>query len=201
MKKYLYVCLVFLGFFLLWTCLYKLGYLEEMDLFVRSIFENGVPMSLYSIASCISFFSSIYFLVPLTIVFLFIFQNHREKLYLLITLIGSTFLSQAFKLLLKRKRATPFFGTLPKDYSYPSGHTIAGICFYSFLYVILDKKVKKTSFRIIGKVLCISLMILIPFSRIFLGVHYLSDVIASIFLSFSFLFGLLYVSKEDIFKR
>lgn len=59
--------------------------------------------------------------------------------------------------------------TKPTDYSFPSGHTA---CSFAVAFLLFRKLPKKYG------ILCLILATLIGFSRIYLGVHYLSDVIA-----------------------
>ena len=60
----------------------------------------------------------------------------------------------------------------PSDFSFPSGHTCASFAAAFALYKTLPGK------RKIWKVLCIVLAVLISFSRLYVGVHYPSDVLA-----------------------
>ena len=72
-------------------------------------------------------------------------------------------------------------------YSFPSGHSMVSAAFYGFLIYLIYKNVKNKYvkyFSIIGLSL---LVILIGISRIYLGVHYTSDVIAGFLISISYL--------------
>lgn len=62
-------------------------------------------------------------------------------------------------------------------YSFPSGHAMAGICFYLFLAFMLSLELKKTSHKIIVYSIAVIFIIMIGISRIYLGVHYPSDVL------------------------
>lgn len=63
-------------------------------------------------------------------------------------------------------------------YSFPSGHSFVSIAFYGFLiYLIINSKLKKQT-KIVLSIVLASLILLIGISRIYLGVHYPSDVTA-----------------------
>jgi undecaprenyl-diphosphatase len=68
------------------------------------------------------------------------------------------------------------FGT----YSFPSGHVMAATVLYGFTAGFIAWKVKTWRSRVLAVSAAILLVSLVAFSRVYLGVHYLSDVLASI---------------------
>nr|WP_315021272.1 phosphatase PAP2 family protein [uncultured Aminipila sp.] len=69
------------------------------------------------------------------------------------------------------------FLILQGGFSFPSGHSCSGLVFYGlFAYLILHTAVDKTVYKIIGN-LFIALVLVIGFSRIYVGVHYPTDVL------------------------
>lgn len=64
-------------------------------------------------------------------------------------------------------------------YSFPSGHTASTTLFYGFLAVFLVSRVKAWRWRVAICVLALLMIALVGLSRMYLGVHYLSDVIAA----------------------
>ena len=92
---------------------------------------------------------------------------------------GGEALNQVLKLAFRRSRPAPFFGyPLPDTYSFPSGHAMVSFCFYVVLAGILTLRMppgpRKAAFWTAGVGLALS----IGLSRIYLGVHYPSDVLA-----------------------
>ena len=72
-------------------------------------------------------------------------------------------------------------------YSFPSGHAMASTAFYGLLIYIVHEKIKN---KILGNTICIMLVLLIlliSISRIYVGVHYTSDVIAGTCFSIAYL--------------
>src|ERR1041384_7910306 len=103
----------------------------------------------------------------------------REAKLFAITMVGAGLLNITLKLAFKRPRPVPFFNlTAPETYSFPSGHALTSACFFGALAAILTARVKSRRFRIITWVVCTWMFVLIGFSRIYLGVHHTTDVIA-----------------------
>jgi undecaprenyl-diphosphatase len=103
----------------------------------------------------------------------------REAKLFAITMIGAGLLNVTLKLAFKRPRPVPFFNlTAPETYSFPSGHSLTSACFFGALAAILTVRVKSMRVRVIVWVVCTFMFVLIGFSRIYLGVHHTTDVIA-----------------------
>lgn len=63
-------------------------------------------------------------------------------------------------------------------FSFPSGHSCTGLVFYGLLaYLVIHTNVDNSVYKVVGRA-CIGLFLLIGFSRIYLGVHYPTDVLA-----------------------
>jgi undecaprenyl-diphosphatase len=80
------------------------------------------------------------------------------------------------------QRARPVFDeplvTLA-TYSFPSGHTTAATCFYGLLASYLVIVRPAWSVRAATVAFCVSMVLLVAFSRVYLGAHYVSDVLAA----------------------
>jgi len=103
----------------------------------------------------------------------------REAKLFAITMAGAGLLNVTLKLAYKRALPVPFFNlTAPETYSFPSGHALTSACFFGALAAILTAQVKSRRLRVIVWVACTLMFVLIGFSRIYLGVHHTTDVIA-----------------------
>lgn len=72
-------------------------------------------------------------------------------------------------------------------YSFPSGHSMVSMAFYGFFIYLAYRKIKNPYVKTIVCVLLSIIIISIGLSRIYLGVHYPSDVIAGFCISISYL--------------
>jgi len=103
----------------------------------------------------------------------------REAKLFAITMIGAGLLNMTLKLAFKRARPVPFFDLSPPEtYSFPSGHSLTSACFFGALAAILTTRVKSKRVRVAIWIISTAMFLLIGFSRIYLGVHHTTDVIA-----------------------
>ena len=110
---------------------------------------------------------------------LFLYRGARDYIQLmLITMIGAGILDVTLKLTFHRLRPDPFFGTKPNTYSFPSGHALISFCFYGLIAGMLSLRLEKRWQRGVVWTLAVFLIAAIGFSRIYLGVHWPSDVLA-----------------------
>ena len=102
----------------------------------------------------------------------------RQATLLAVTMTGALALELTLKLAFRRPRPQPFFGIAPPDtYSFPSGHALASLCFYTALaWMVTDRLAARWS-RVLVWTVAALMIGMTGFSRIYLGVHYPSDVL------------------------
>jgi undecaprenyl-diphosphatase len=102
----------------------------------------------------------------------------RAALWLIVTMTGSLVLDLTLKYIYHRTRPTAYFGMAPHSYSFPSGHALCSFCFYGVLAGLLSARTKPLAWRLLIWFTAAALVIAIGLSRIYLGAHYPSDVVA-----------------------
>ena len=102
------------------------------------------------------------------------------------------------KFILQRPRPTEYRIINETGYSFPSGHSMVSMAFYGFLIYLIYKNVKNKYLKVTLISILAILTVSIGISRIYLGVHYTSDVLAGFLISLSYL--VLYTSfyKKDV---
>jgi undecaprenyl-diphosphatase len=95
-----------------------------------------------------------------------------------VSMAGALALDLALKYSFHRPRPQPFFGAAPHSYSFPSGHALCSFCFYAVLAGLIAARTRSLVLRVTAGVAAAVLVIAIGISRIYLGMHYPSDVIA-----------------------
>ena len=158
------------------------GETRHFDDVTRAAVHTFASPSLTTFMRGISFLGSTVFLTLATIGTVGVFAWRkwgREAKLFTITMIGASLLNMTLKLAFKRPRPVPFFNlTAPESYSFPSGHSLARCCFFAGLAAILSGRIKRRRVRAIMWTAAAAMFLLIGLSRIYLGVHYTTDVIA-----------------------
>jgi undecaprenyl-diphosphatase len=99
-------------------------------------------------------------------------------LLMVITMAGAEVLLPILKNHFDRQRPEPFFGArLPPSYSFPSGHALLSCCYYGLLAAFGSTSLRHR-IRWLIPILAVALIIALGVSRIYLGLHYPTDVIA-----------------------
>jgi membrane-associated phospholipid phosphatase len=103
----------------------------------------------------------------------------REAILFALTMIGAGLLNITLKLAFKRPRPVPFFNlSPPESYSFPSGHSLTSAVFFGALAAILTARIESRRVQAAIWIVSTTMFLLIGLSRIYLGVHYTTDVIA-----------------------
>lgn len=144
------------------------------------------------IAKFITNFGGAIFLIFLALVLYIIIKNKKIGLLIWLNLLISASINFTLKNILQRERPTEFRLIDEKGYSFPSGHSMVSMAFYGFLIYLIYKYVKNKKIKYASIFGLTLLIVLIGISRIYLGVHYTSDVIAGFLISISYL--ILYTS-------
>jgi undecaprenyl-diphosphatase len=102
-------------------------------------------------------------------------------LTILLAVFGGMLLNVLLKNLFTRQRPDPNSPILLlKTFSFPSGHTMLAVVFYGTLAALAVSRLRDGKSRVLAIVTAILMIALVGFSRIYLGVHYLSDVLGAI---------------------
>lgn len=185
MKKVLYLSLI--GFILV-----TLFVVIKKDLYIDTYLYKYISMlinkDLTSIIRIITNIGSVVFsiiIIIITSILLYKYNKKDDLKYFLIIMIIGNITSFMLKLIIARNRPDILKLMIENTYSFPSGHTFITTLLYGSILVLLNKYYKKS--YVLWTIYGI-LVMLIMFTRIYLGVHYFSDTLGGFFLGIIFLF-------------
>lgn len=149
------------------------------------------------IAKFITNFGGALCLIIISIILFIIVKNKKIGIVIISNLGIVTIFNQILKRILQRPRPEEFRIINENGYSFPSGHSMISMAFYGFLIYLIYKNVKNkylkwTLITVLGL-----LIVSIGISRIYLGVHYTSDVLAGFLIAISYL--IIYISIVNKF--
>ncbi len=123
-----------------------------------------------------------WFIPVIILLCLFLFLKNKWYFYIMTcSYVLAGLLSFVTKYLINRPRPLEALIKIPTSYSFPSGHTLTSIVFYLTICYLITINFKDYK-RYLIMLLTLALILIIALSRIYLGVHYFSDVIGGLIL-------------------
>ncbi|MFS9143091.1 phosphatase PAP2 family protein [Streptococcus pseudopneumoniae] len=165
--------------------------LVSFDQPIQTAIRGDLPETLTLLFRAITHLIDIPVIISWVLIVAFIFYRKQWKMesYLMLgnlTLAG--ILIVTFKNIYQRPRPEILHLVEEKGFSFPSGHSLAVTIMVGTLIVILSQRIKNTVWRKIVQILLSLYIVSVLVSRIYLGVHYPSDVIASLCVGLGVLF-------------
>ncbi len=185
-KKWAFVIISLLMFGIL-AYLVRENKTGEFDSFIYSIITFGKNDFFTGFYKFITMFASEVMVLFISLMFLLIFKNKRYGIFVIFNAFNILILNILLKLIFMRDRPYDLMIITETGYSFPSGHAMCALGFYGFIIYLtwhfnLEKKIKIT-FTILLSIL----IVLLGVSRVYLGVHYASDVLAGYMVSAAYL--------------
>lgn len=163
---------------------------NDFDSYVYQGVSKYISPGLTDTMKLITFFGSGQFLTALAFILIIaFFRKEKYSFYtsmIIINLILSSLLNVGFKYIFHRDRPDILRLIDISGYSFPSGHSMAAMSFYGFLIYLCCKNYN-TRWKYLIISLLASLIMFIGLSRVYLGVHYASDVLGGFFLGISWI--------------
>lgn len=178
--------LTFIGFMLV-AYMLKGPWIADFDSIIISWIQGLEAPWLTSVMHVFTFIGSTPTVIVIFLISLFIqfkFLHHRKEIVVfLILLLGTVGWNQLLKIIYQRERPTLHRLIEETGYSFPSGHSMAAFALYASLAFLLWRHLSTKTSRTMVILISICMILLIGISRIYLGVHYPSDVIGAYFAS------------------
>ncbi len=156
--------------------------LNVFDSVISKFIAGFITLETTQFMKLITALGSIKVLIPIALLAIFILNKRKrykwDSIMMLVALGGGLLLNQLLKWVFHRPR--PGIARLLEvgGYSFPSGHAMVSIAFYGFLAYLFWSNIRQIKLRYLVTFGLVVLIALIGISRIYLGVHYPSDVLA-----------------------
>ncbi len=161
-----------------------------IDSFIYGLIDDHITNNLTSYIKYITYIGSAFAVIGVVVFVYIFFKNKKYSLYMTINLISITIFQLILKNIFSRNRPVDINLIEEEGYSFPSGHSLTALAFYGFIiYLIYKSKIKYKSLFI---TLFVLIILSVGFSRIYLGVHFFTDVIGAFTFALSYL--ILYTS-------
>lgn len=152
------------------------------DWFIKTVSENIVNDGLTQFMKVITNLGGVLVFVSFLIVVFLVVSNKKIGFCMFINLLIAYIFSVLFKNVFRRSRPLIMLIEKPIDFSFPSGHTMCSIVFYGFLIYVVSKFVKNVNIKRVINIILIIIIFLVPFSRLYLGVHFFTDIFGGMIL-------------------
>lgn len=183
MKKRKIIGLILLISFIVLTILLLTNNISSFDSFIYKYFFN-IRNKFFD--NFFIFFTRLGDIIPVVIITicLLIVLNKENRYILGSSMIISLLINQGLKHIIQRPRP-PIEERLIEQggYSYPSRHSMMAMCLYGVLIYLINTKLKNKKLKIILTIILSVIIILIGISRIYVRVHYPSDVLGAYLLT------------------
>jgi len=173
---------IFMGLFILLTFLVifdKISFLDEWFYNLLMSFRCDFLDFYFTNITRLGDVGMVMFILLL---FLIIFKD-RRGIFLNISAIASVGINYVLKQLIRRERPDSLRLVEQGGFSFPSGHTMISVCVYGYLLYLVKSSVKNKFLKYFLSTVLVILILSIGISRVYVGVHYFSDVLAGYLLA------------------
>lgn len=170
----------------------------QLDIAISNLLQSYRPNWLDKVMVAVSFFGELpYSLLAVVIAAaIFYIADFRREAYFTASILISGLIILSIKNLVDRPRPTALYVRLVgtnKFQSFPSGHVVSYTLFFGFLLILMfTLNGIQPAVRKILTIISIFYLVTIPFSRIYLGAHWFTDVLGGFLLGLALLFPLCY---------
>ena len=192
MKKKYILTVTLIILFIIIAYLVKSDNIKWFDSFVYKIVTLNKSSIMTTFYKFITQFSNEFMILLICLVSFMVFKNKKYGLLISLNAMLVFLINYVLKSIFTRPRPFDLMLIFENGYSFPSGHAMVSLSFYGFIIYLINKLNLDKTIKIFFSILLVFLILLIGLSRIYLGVHYPSDVLAGYIVSLAYL--IIYVS-------
>ena len=173
----------------------------KLDTIGYNLISNIINPSITPIAIVITSIGGAIVIAALAIDVLILVKNRKISFSIILNLVIATILNIILKNIVQRPRPDEYRLITETGYSFPSGHSMVSMAFYGYFIYLTFKYLKNKKLKVLLITFLSILIILIGITRIYLGVHYTSDVIAGFLISICYLIIYTSLVKKYILEK
>jgi undecaprenyl-diphosphatase len=195
---FLYISIISLGCFIWMSFNYDSVFVSRIDdWLIRHIqqLESDYWTGVMKVITYIGSKSIVIFIILVIIICFLLFKQYWKIGILIVAVLGSVALNHLLKLLITRVRPDTHPLIIETGYSFPSGHSMNAFTLYGMMTVLLWTYVPNRIGRSLLVGFSLFMIVAIGLSRIYLGVHYPSDVIAAYLASCTWVSFVIFVAS------
>ncbi len=179
--------------------------IHVFDSYIYSIVSKCITPTMTSIVKVITNFADPITIVVFALIFSYIVgirkKDKKTAILFCLNIVSIALLNYLLKNIFVRTRPELINIITESGYSFPSGHSSISMAMYGYLIYLINTKCSNKKVKIISTVLLSVLIFLVGTSRVYLGVHYASDVIAAFLISLSYLIVYTHMTREIFNKK
>lgn len=183
----LLICGASLGLFTTIAYFIGNGKIEGFDLPIIAFIQGMEAPWLTTVFKTFTSIGSWYIVVPITLIvcflLFFVFQHRQQAFLFAFSIVGTIALNELLKLFFKRERPEIYRIMDASGFSFPSGHTMMAFSLYAMITYIAWRNIKIVRGQIALLAAAAFMAFMIAISRIYIGVHYPSDIVGGIAIS------------------
>lgn len=168
-------------------------YLTKFDASIQAVIRGNLPDLASQFWSNITVLGNTAVIVPLSLIIAFVFYQKQwkmESFFILTNLVVMGIASTALKFVYQRPRPSIEWLIDTVGYSFPSWHTASTMIVAGALVIIAQQRMKAGVARYLLQAVLLFIAALVALSRIYIGVHYPTDIIGGWLLAFSILLAI-----------
>lgn len=160
---------------------------NEIDTTIYNLIVKLMNTNTTAFMMFVSHLGSAVVLITLAISFLLLVKDKKDSRCIAFNLVLVFLINRILKFIIARPRPQILRLVPEEGYSFPSGHAMVSMGFYGFLIYLIYKKLKNKKVKYSLIIFLGLLIFLIGISRIYLGVHYFTDVIGGFVIAIAYL--------------
>lgn len=177
-NKKLLLTIIPIILFILIAIYIKAGLVSNFDNFIYGKLTSNMNDTLSNIIIFITHLGDTIVVILFCFVLLLIKKTRiKFGIPISLALIISAILNNLLKIIFIRERPNILRLINETNYSFPSGHAMNNACLYTMIIILINKYISNKKIKITITIISIMMPIIIGLSRVYIGVHYITDVI------------------------